>query len=89
MDELPPVRIGTSGTESWMRDSEALSSVVSRYSPGAKRGLSRVVRTVASQVPMKRFGTGEEIAEAVLYLCSPAAGFTVGADLVVDGGMIL
>jgi NAD(P)-dependent dehydrogenase (short-subunit alcohol dehydrogenase family) len=38
---------------------------------------------------MKRFGTGDEIAEAVLYLCSPAAGFTIGADLVIDGGMIM
>lgn len=44
---------------------------------------------ILGQVPLKRFGTGDEIAEAVLYLCSPAAGFTVGADLVVDGGMIL
>ena len=44
---------------------------------------------IKGQVPMKRFGTGDEIAEAVLYLCSPAAGFTIGADLVIDGGMIL
>jgi len=44
---------------------------------------------IRGQVPLKRFGTGDEIAEAVLYLCSPAAGFTVGADLVIDGGMIL
>jgi len=42
---------------------------------------------IRGQVPMNRFGTGDEIAEAVLYLCSPAAGFTIGADLVVDGGM--
>jgi len=44
---------------------------------------------IRGQVPLKRFGTGDEIAEAVLYLCSPAAGFRVGADLVIDGGMIL
>jgi NAD(P)-dependent dehydrogenase (short-subunit alcohol dehydrogenase family) len=44
---------------------------------------------IRGQVPMKRFGTGEEIAEAVLYLCSPGAGFTTGADLVIDGGMTL
>jgi NAD(P)-dependent dehydrogenase (short-subunit alcohol dehydrogenase family) len=44
---------------------------------------------IRGQVPMKRFGTGDEIAEAVLYLCSPGAAFTTGADLVVDGGMTL
>jgi NAD(P)-dependent dehydrogenase (short-subunit alcohol dehydrogenase family) len=44
---------------------------------------------IRGQVPIKRFGTGEEIAEAVLYLCSPGAGFTIGADLVIDGGMTL
>ncbi|HLY08816.1 MAG TPA: glucose 1-dehydrogenase [Planctomycetota bacterium] len=44
---------------------------------------------IRGQVPMRRFGTGEEIAEAVLYLCSPGAGFTIGADLVIDGGMLL
>jgi NAD(P)-dependent dehydrogenase (short-subunit alcohol dehydrogenase family) len=44
---------------------------------------------IRGQVPLKRFGTGDEIAEAVLYLCSPSAGFTVGADLVIDGGMTL
>ena len=51
--------------------------------------LKQTTEWIRSQVPLKRFGTGEEIAEAVLYLCSPAAGFTVGADLVIDGGMIL
>jgi len=51
--------------------------------------LKQTTDWIRSQVPLKRFGTGDEIAEAVLYLCSPAAGFTVGADLVIDGGMIL
>jgi NAD(P)-dependent dehydrogenase (short-subunit alcohol dehydrogenase family) len=44
---------------------------------------------ILGQVPAKRFGTPEEIAEAVLYLCSPASSFVVGADLVIDGGMII
>jgi NAD(P)-dependent dehydrogenase (short-subunit alcohol dehydrogenase family) len=43
---------------------------------------------VASQVPLKRFAHADEIASAVLYLSSPEAAFVVGAELVVDGGMI-
>ncbi|MFJ2867596.1 SDR family NAD(P)-dependent oxidoreductase [Kitasatospora sp. NPDC087314] len=38
-------------------------------------------------VPVGRAGAVEEIAAAVLYLASPEAGFTVGADLVLDGGI--
>ena len=42
---------------------------------------------IQSQVPIKRFGTPEEIAAAVLYLTSAEAAFVVGAELIVDGGM--
>ena len=42
---------------------------------------------ILSQVPLKRFGTGEEIAAAVLYLTSPESAFVIGTDLVLDGGM--
>jgi NAD(P)-dependent dehydrogenase (short-subunit alcohol dehydrogenase family) len=37
--------------------------------------------------PAGRVGTPEDIAEAVLYLASDAAGFVTGTHLVVDGGM--
>lgn len=42
---------------------------------------------IQSQVPIKRFGTPEEIAAAVLYLTAPESAFVVGAELIVDGGM--
>jgi NAD(P)-dependent dehydrogenase (short-subunit alcohol dehydrogenase family) len=43
---------------------------------------------ILSQVPMKRFGEPEEIAAAVLFLCSTEASFIIGADLIIDGGMV-
>src|SRR5213596_2128482 len=43
---------------------------------------------VASIVPVARVGASEEIAAAVLYLCSDNAKFTTGTSLVVDGGFI-
>lgn len=41
---------------------------------------------ITGQVPMGRFGRPEEIADAVLFLSSPRAGFITGATLTVDGG---
>jgi NAD(P)-dependent dehydrogenase (short-subunit alcohol dehydrogenase family) len=38
--------------------------------------------------PVGRIGASEEIAAAVLYLCSDNAKFTTGTSLVVDGGFI-
>lgn len=42
---------------------------------------------IARHVPIGRPGRPEEIAAAVLWLCSPAASYVVGHALTVDGGM--
>ena len=41
---------------------------------------------LAPTIPMERAGTAEEIAEAVMWLLSPAASYTTGAILAVSGG---
>ena len=41
----------------------------------------------ALQQPVGRVGKPEDIAEAVLFLCSEKAGFITGEDLCIDGGM--
>jgi NAD(P)-dependent dehydrogenase (short-subunit alcohol dehydrogenase family) len=41
-----------------------------------------------SLVPVGRIGDSEQIAAAVLYLCSDDAKFTTGTSLVIDGGLI-
>ncbi len=43
---------------------------------------------VAGLHPMNRLGKPEEIAEAVLWLCSPKASFVTGYALAVDGGYV-
>jgi len=39
-----------------------------------------------SRHPVGRFGRSEEVAAAVLYLCSPEASFITGVALPLDGG---
>jgi 3-oxoacyl-[acyl-carrier protein] reductase len=43
---------------------------------------------IEREVPMGRFGTPEEVADAVLFLASERSSFTTGAVLVVDGGQL-
>ena len=44
---------------------------------------------IAKNVPIGRAGRPEEIASAVLWLCSPGASYVVGHALTVDGGMTI
>ena len=44
---------------------------------------------IAAETPVGRLGTSEDVAEAVIWLCSDAAAFVTGHSLVVDGGDIV
>jgi NAD(P)-dependent dehydrogenase (short-subunit alcohol dehydrogenase family) len=56
--------------------------MMDRFSGGTEEGRQRVI----GQEPVGRMGRPEEIASAVLWLCSDLGAFTVGHALVVDGG---
>ena len=48
----------------------------------------KVMKRMIERIPLKRIGRPEEIAAAVLWLCSDAASFIVGHSMVLDGGMM-
>jgi NAD(P)-dependent dehydrogenase (short-subunit alcohol dehydrogenase family) len=58
------------------------TAMMDRFSGGTPEGRDAVI----AQEPIGRMGTPEEIAAAVLWLCSDAASFVVGHAMVVDGG---
>lgn len=58
---------------------------------GMTSGISDEAKEVYARrkVPLRRYGDPEEVAQMTLSLCLPAASFTNGATLVVDGGMTI
>jgi NAD(P)-dependent dehydrogenase (short-subunit alcohol dehydrogenase family) len=58
------------------------TAMMDRFSGGTPEGRAEVI----AQEPIGRMGTPEEIAAAVVWLCSDAASFVVGHAMVVDGG---
>ena len=56
--------------------------MMDRFSGGTPEGRARVI----AQEPVGRMGKPEEIAAAVVWLCSEAAAFVVGHAMIIDGG---
>ena len=46
----------------------------------------QIANAMLSSVPAKRFGKAEEVANAIAFLCSPAASYINGVNVPVDGG---
>ena len=49
----------------------------------------QVNQDIAATIPFGRFGTPEEVAKAVLYLASDESRWTLGSEIIVDGGRTL
>ncbi|HUB02083.1 MAG TPA: SDR family oxidoreductase [Terriglobales bacterium] len=45
------------------------------------------LKALQAQVPVRRLGTPSEVAQTVVFFASDESAFTVGSELIVDGGM--
>jgi len=59
--------------------------MMDRFTRGTAEGRAKVI----SEEPIGRMGKPEEIANAVLWLCSNASRFVIGSAMVVDGGQTI
>jgi enoyl-[acyl-carrier protein] reductase III len=78
--ELAPKRITVNCVSGGFIDTNALSSF-----PNYQDMVDEVVR----RTPFDRIGTPQEVADVVLFLASPKAGWVTGQTIVVDGGYSL
>ena len=82
-------------TKSFAREAASRGITVNAVAPGFIRTdmtevLSESVKTATiEQIPMKQFGTAEDVAGAVAFLASEEAGYITGQVLCVDGGMAM
>src|SRR5256885_2279168 len=76
INEVAPGPTATPLLEGFLRTAAAAGSPFSSAS-------------IVANIPLGRLGTADEIANAVIFLCSNDASFITGASLIVDGGFLL
>ncbi|UQA54920.1 SDR family NAD(P)-dependent oxidoreductase [Polyangium aurulentum] len=65
-------------------DNEMMASVHTRLAPGAEAAFQGAI---SARVPLKRYGTNEEIARFNLFLASDESSYCTGGVYVADGGV--
>ena len=63
-----------------------LESIISNRSKKQGKSEKDIAQIMKSSVPANRFGEANEVANAIAFLCSPAAAYINGINLPVDGG---
>ena len=67
-------------------DTERLRSLMKNRALSSKTTTKEITNITISNIPAKRFGKPEEVADATTFLCSKAASYINGINLPVDGG---
>ena len=65
---------------------ERLTGIIANKMSKTGKSEAEIVEEMTSEVPMKRFAKTEEVANAVVFLSSPAASYINGINIPVDGG---
>jgi 3-oxoacyl-[acyl-carrier protein] reductase len=75
---------GPVGSELWL----APGGLADQHAEARGVGREEVLESTAARTPIGRFGTEQEIAAVIAFLCSEAASYVAGAAWSVDGGTV-
>jgi 3-oxoacyl-[acyl-carrier protein] reductase len=67
-------------------ETDRLHAIVSNRANRTGKEEEQIRAEMLAEIPMKRFGKPEEVANAVAFLASPAAAYITGTQITVDGG---
>ncbi len=82
--ELAPRKIRVNSVSPGPTETEVMNKVGLDEST-----VKSIMDVVVDKVPLKQMGTSADVAKMVSYLSSDAAVFITGADIIMDGGMVL
>jgi 3-oxoacyl-[acyl-carrier protein] reductase len=68
-------------------DTDRLRSNVASHAKQSGKSFEEIAAERQRSVPAGRFGTAEEFGDACAFLCAASAGFIVGQNLLLDGGL--
>lgn len=85
-NELAPDGITVNNVLPGATKTGRLSSIIDNKASKSGHTISEVEAEMLNEIPMKRFGTPEEIANAAVFLASDQASYITGTHIIVDGG---
>jgi 3-oxoacyl-[acyl-carrier protein] reductase len=84
--ELGPLGITVNNVLPGATNTVRLSSILENKVAKSGTSLEEVKKEMLAEIPLGRFAEASEIANAVAFLCSPAAAYITGINVPVDGG---
>lgn len=84
--ELGPHGITVNNVLPGFTNTNRLKAIINTKANNEEKSVEEISEILKSTVPASRFGSASEVANAIAFLCTPAASYINGINLPVDGG---